>query len=229
MERIFNVIDEDGGGDITFSEMQRFISEDNSELSDYLEALGITSSDVWVLFKLLDLDGSGKIDVHEFIQGCMRLKGEARSFDINCMMYENRAMMKHSADFMEYVESQLSGLESLNAQWLLEIDERFAIRLAALSKTLTAPTAPRKSLDTLGCETGAQYGAAPEPKVDASGQWLAALSKAPTAPPKWLHTLGCEIGEELPGAQYGAPTEQKVDASAAVVTPVSSKPGLRRI
>ena len=34
------------------------------------------------------------------------MKGEARSFDINYMQYENRIMFKHLANFMEFVEDE---------------------------------------------------------------------------------------------------------------------------
>eukprot|EP00929_Paragymnodinium_shiwhaense_P034654 TRINITY_DN1881_c1_g1_i1.p1 TRINITY_DN1881_c1_g1~~TRINITY_DN1881_c1_g1_i1.p1 ORF type:complete len:601 (+),score=88.67 TRINITY_DN1881_c1_g1_i1:49-1851(+) len=49
---------------------------------EYFALLELDSSDAWMLFKLLDVDGSGIIDVEEFVEGCLRLKGAARSIDL---------------------------------------------------------------------------------------------------------------------------------------------------
>merc|ERR1712046_392970 len=40
------------------------------------------------LFKLLDLDGSDEIDAEEFVNGCMRLHGLAKSIDLATFMFD---------------------------------------------------------------------------------------------------------------------------------------------
>merc|ERR1712232_146910 len=40
-------------------------------------------TDARSLFDLLDKDSSGEVDIDEFCEGCLRLKGEAKSFDIH--------------------------------------------------------------------------------------------------------------------------------------------------
>merc|ERR1712107_826755 len=54
---------------------------------------GISVSEAWGLFRLLDLDNSGGVDIHEFTMGCLRLKGEARTIDVATMMYENKRVI----------------------------------------------------------------------------------------------------------------------------------------
>merc|ERR1712032_1128585 len=112
IRKIFRQIDNDESGDISFSELRNFLNNTSLGLRSYFDALEVNASDAWVLFKLLDRDGSGRVDIEEFCEGCVRLKGEARSFDINCMMYENRLMHTHLTEFMQFVEEKFTSIEA---------------------------------------------------------------------------------------------------------------------
>jgi len=141
LKRIFNEIDMDGGGTISFMEMRISLAE-GSELPAYLESLGISSSDVWVLFRLLDEDRDGVIDIEEFCDGIMRLKGEAKSFDINCMIYENRAMLKNTAKFMQFVEERFGDI-GLQLQQLERRQRATIAYCTRISKFATIATPPQ--------------------------------------------------------------------------------------
>merc|ERR1740117_1584095 len=84
--------------------METFLS-DESNMGDAFMALEINASDAERLFKLLDADDSGAVDVDEFCEGCLQVKGEASSFDVNCNIYEHRRMQKWMAKFMSHVEA----------------------------------------------------------------------------------------------------------------------------
>eukprot|EP00438_Fugacium_kawagutii_P002156 Skav219897 [mRNA] locus=scaffold841:182067:184126:+ [translate_table: standard] len=45
----------------------------------FLDSMGISTEDVGVLFKLLDADNSGLVELEEFVSGCMNLHGTAKS------------------------------------------------------------------------------------------------------------------------------------------------------
>jgi len=49
---------------------------------EYFALLDLDISDAYMLFTLLDEDESGGIDIEEFVEGCLRLKGAARSIDL---------------------------------------------------------------------------------------------------------------------------------------------------
>jgi len=111
MKDVFNAIDTDGTLRISEEEMELFMEDEHLRL--YLEALEINILDARVLFRLLDHDESGEIDIDEFCEGCLRLKGEAKSFDIHCLLFENQRMLLKTKHFMKYVEDRLDTLMDL--------------------------------------------------------------------------------------------------------------------
>jgi len=87
LREVFHEIDRDGSGHINGDEMEFFLADPSLNL--YLESIDIFPNDARSLFRLLDRDGSGEVSIEEFCQGCLRLKGEAKSFDIHCLIYAN--------------------------------------------------------------------------------------------------------------------------------------------
>jgi len=85
LREVFHAIDRDRSGVINGDEMEFFLSDPSLNL--YLESIDIFPNDARSLFRLLDRDGSGEVSIDEFCQGCLRLKGEAKSFDIHCLIY----------------------------------------------------------------------------------------------------------------------------------------------
>merc|ERR1719456_1672778 len=80
LEDVFKEIDQDGSGSIMYDEVEFFLSD--PDLNLYLESIDIYPNDARALFTMLDHDGSGEVSIDEFCDGCLRLKGEAKSYDI---------------------------------------------------------------------------------------------------------------------------------------------------
>merc|ERR1711862_924819 len=74
-ERAFRKIDEDGNGTIGLNELQ--MVEDNKQLTLMLQALDLDVRELNQMFKLIDVDGSGQIDIEEFVAGMGKLRGGA--------------------------------------------------------------------------------------------------------------------------------------------------------
>merc|ERR1719189_991744 len=108
MKEIFKHMDQDRSGEICIDEMEYFLTEPN--LKSYVDALGISAENTRMLFKLLDVNGSGKIDVDEFCDGCLRLQGEAKSMDVHTMIYQVRNFLAKWSEFTGYVEDRLSAI-----------------------------------------------------------------------------------------------------------------------
>lgn len=108
LQEIFHSIDIDGSGMINLKELKTFLSDSSLELQEYLAALELDADDARALFKLLDGDGSGEIDIQEFCDGCLRLKGEAKSFDINCLIYNSKRADGKLGQVIDGVEVMIS-------------------------------------------------------------------------------------------------------------------------
>merc|ERR1740123_950170 len=106
MRQVFKHMDQDSSGEITEDEMEFFLTEPS--LKSYVEALGISADNTRMLFRLVDADLSGRIDVDEFCEGCLRLQGEAKSIDVHTMIYQVKQFLTRWAEFTEYVEERFA-------------------------------------------------------------------------------------------------------------------------
>jgi len=64
---------------------------------------------------MLDLDDSGEVDMEEFVSGCLRLKGNAKSIDIHTLMFEIKYLMRKWDSFMNgatFLEERAHGGEA---------------------------------------------------------------------------------------------------------------------
>merc|ERR1719282_1196129 len=111
MKTVFRTIDQDGSGEISSAEMERFLTD--PDLKSYVDALGISAENTRMLFRLMDLDESGKIDVDEFCDGCLRLQGEAKSMDVHTMIYQVRQFLSKWSEFPAYVEERFATMNLL--------------------------------------------------------------------------------------------------------------------
>eukprot|EP00434_Breviolum_minutum_P037942 symbB.v1.2.033645.t1/scaffold4209.1/size43054/6 len=98
LQNLFWQMDDDESGTLTAEEMQQLVKD--PKMAAYFTALGFEPHDCVRLFTLLDTDSSGSVDIEEFLDGCLRLKGFARSIDVHFIMVLIHRMQK-----------QLSGLE----------------------------------------------------------------------------------------------------------------------
>lgn len=85
-------IDAEGKGAITREEL--FEAFKDERVRHYFSVLDIDIADSNYLFDMLDLDGSGEVDMDEFVSGCLRLKGNAKSIDVHTLMYEIKSIIR---------------------------------------------------------------------------------------------------------------------------------------
>merc|ERR1711920_365459 len=104
-------IDVDESGAVSLPEIENIFHDDS--MSHLLEALEITAFDARSMFKLLDRDGSGLIDIDEFCDGCLRLKGEAKSFDIQCLIFESQRLITKTTALMGHLEESITDLKDI--------------------------------------------------------------------------------------------------------------------
>mmetsp|Transcript_77226 Transcript_77226/g.153175 ORF Transcript_77226/g.153175 Transcript_77226/m.153175 type:complete len:754 (-) Transcript_77226:35-2296(-) len=93
LQDLFNEVDADGSGFITLSELESLLGDPHFMV--YLDTIDRKKNDAMDLFHMLDYDGSGKITKEEFCNGFLRLKGEAKSFDIHRLVMHSEEFMNH--------------------------------------------------------------------------------------------------------------------------------------
>merc|ERR1712012_238862 len=80
MRQFFSEMDKDMSGTINLDEIILYF--DDPTVASYFKYLGLDAHDTERLFCLLDADDSGELTLDEFLAGCLRLKGVARSIDV---------------------------------------------------------------------------------------------------------------------------------------------------
>mmetsp|Transcript_61876 Transcript_61876/g.175746 ORF Transcript_61876/g.175746 Transcript_61876/m.175746 type:complete len:637 (+) Transcript_61876:66-1976(+) len=96
MRSLFAEMDEDGSGTVNVAEIKSYFAD--PRVQSYFQAFGLDIHDAERLFKLIDDDESGDVNVNEFLYGCLRLKGAARSIDMHQLLMDNKRLEKRLED-----------------------------------------------------------------------------------------------------------------------------------
>jgi hypothetical protein len=126
--RTFNVVDNDSSEDVTRDEFDQHMEE--GHMDAYLAAMDLSKTSACDLFELIDDDNSGKINVHEFVTGCMRLKGMPRAADVSQILVDVRKLAKNldyekqitdakADEYQRRMEAMLGDLATLAEQAML--------------------------------------------------------------------------------------------------------------
>lgn len=92
IKNLFRHIDTDGSGKITIQEFENRLKDDMVQA--YFASLTLEVQDAWMLFKLLDTGKDHSIDIDEFVDGCLRLRGHAKGVDMAKIMLDNKSILK---------------------------------------------------------------------------------------------------------------------------------------
>lgn len=97
---MFTVFDDEGKLGVSFREFESHINEPSVQA--YLALLELNTSDAWSLFQLLgDENSAHTVDAEDFVDGCLRLKGSARSIDLALLRKESRVQVKRLREHLQ--------------------------------------------------------------------------------------------------------------------------------
>jgi len=96
LQETFMRLDQDGSGDLSLEEVEEMLRD--PEISAYFHLLGLNAVQSERLFRLLDTENCGRINIREFMEGCIRLKGPARSIDIHSLLNDIKTLKKAVED-----------------------------------------------------------------------------------------------------------------------------------
>jgi len=91
-------------GRITWEQFTAYFSD--SSVQAYLAAHNLETSHADMLFKLLDKDRTGDIDLDEFVLGLIRLRGDAKATDVRIVLLALSRVLKN----IEVVEKELEAV-----------------------------------------------------------------------------------------------------------------------
>jgi hypothetical protein len=130
LKDMFKETDHDDSGTISAEEFDAHLKD--AKVRAHLASVGLAVHEALGLFKLLDVDHSGQIAIEEFVVGCMRLKGGAKSIDLATLMYENKRMVERFASFDGFTRENFALLFDIQAELKAAI-ERNAEMAAEMS------------------------------------------------------------------------------------------------
>jgi len=104
LTKIFQDADTDESGTLCLLELENHFQA--PRVAAHLASMGLAVSEARAMFTLLDGDSSGNVGIEEFVFGCLRMKGNARSIDLQTLMYENKKMIhKNSSHFHDILRA----------------------------------------------------------------------------------------------------------------------------
>eukprot|EP00746_Dinoflagellata_sp_MGD_P018472 gnl/MRDRNA2_/MRDRNA2_142840_c0_seq1.p1 gnl/MRDRNA2_/MRDRNA2_142840_c0~~gnl/MRDRNA2_/MRDRNA2_142840_c0_seq1.p1 ORF type:complete len:683 (-),score=135.04 gnl/MRDRNA2_/MRDRNA2_142840_c0_seq1:11-1945(-) len=109
--RLFKEADTDKSGTLTWEKLEAHLEDDR--VKAFFRSLELDISEARGLFMLLDLNDNGVVNADEFVTGCLRLKGSAKSIDVATLLYENKRMCQKWAAFMSFCDKQLNETKQL--------------------------------------------------------------------------------------------------------------------
>jgi hypothetical protein len=84
-KKIFNMLDDSDDNEISWEEFLTHLQDPS--MNEFFKILGISRTDAKDLFMLLDRDKSGLLTLKEFVNGCLQLRGHAKSLDLARMAH----------------------------------------------------------------------------------------------------------------------------------------------
>ncbi|CAJ1384291.1 unnamed protein product, partial [Effrenium voratum] len=113
LQEIFEMADVDGSGTLKLEEVEAAIQK--PEIYNKLKMIDFPVDDPGQIFALLDYDESGELTTEEFITGCIRMKGPAKSKDLLVAQVGVDSMRKQYALFEQEMEKFQAKVAMLDA------------------------------------------------------------------------------------------------------------------
>mmetsp|Transcript_91399 Transcript_91399/g.293580 ORF Transcript_91399/g.293580 Transcript_91399/m.293580 type:complete len:620 (+) Transcript_91399:97-1956(+) len=106
----FREADLDKSGTLSWEEFRSHL--DDGRVKAYFQALDLDVSQARILFDLLDVDGSDNVTVDEFLDGCLKLKGQARSIDMNLVVFMCNKLFAMLQEHVQKSDQEFARLRS---------------------------------------------------------------------------------------------------------------------
>eukprot|EP00931_Biecheleriopsis_adriatica_P018573 TRINITY_DN12974_c0_g1_i5.p1 TRINITY_DN12974_c0_g1~~TRINITY_DN12974_c0_g1_i5.p1 ORF type:complete len:624 (-),score=79.61 TRINITY_DN12974_c0_g1_i5:24-1829(-) len=96
--RLFKALDVDSSGTIGFDEINDHL--ETAPVLEFFQDLNVHPLEAKFLFQMLDINNSGTIDFEEFLNGCIRLQGNAKALDMLLVTYDLRTAFQRNSKIL---------------------------------------------------------------------------------------------------------------------------------
>merc|ERR1719433_1171986 len=109
MQQVFQELDTNDSGALSLEEFEKHIEDE--KITAFLASLDLDVSQVRTLFILLDVDQTGEVDLDEFVTGCLRLKGGAKSLDMAIVKFQVAWILHNVRGLDNFLREKLDGAD----------------------------------------------------------------------------------------------------------------------
>eukprot|EP00931_Biecheleriopsis_adriatica_P042808 TRINITY_DN24423_c0_g1_i1.p1 TRINITY_DN24423_c0_g1~~TRINITY_DN24423_c0_g1_i1.p1 ORF type:complete len:598 (+),score=73.90 TRINITY_DN24423_c0_g1_i1:85-1878(+) len=103
--RLFSEIDADSSGYISPDEIMNHTSK--PAVKAFFEAVDVDPSEAQCLLQVIDMDGNGRVNFDEFVQGVLRLNGSAKASDLLLVAREMKRYYQHQIQELHLLKQGL--------------------------------------------------------------------------------------------------------------------------
>jgi len=110
LRELCGLADQDGTGKISRDEFLEMMGKE--VVHAYMESIGMQVTQAEMFFDLLSGHGQDEVDADRFVQGCMNMKGTAKSIDMQIQRYEVAEISRHVGEIQHTLSAlmvQMSG------------------------------------------------------------------------------------------------------------------------
>jgi hypothetical protein len=108
---LFRTIDVDRSGELTFAEVLE--KTQDPKMVGFAASLEIEVTDVAQFFAMLSEDGLYTVDIGAFVNGCMKLRGSAKSLDLMGLIHYVKRTQTQQLQLLRDFESKLGKLSDV--------------------------------------------------------------------------------------------------------------------
>jgi hypothetical protein len=95
---------------VTWEQFQANLEDEG--MKAYFMALDLDTASLEKIFRLLDVDDSGTLDLEELVDGCIRLRGSAKNVDISMLESQMHYQSKNMERQLERFSSEMDRLQA---------------------------------------------------------------------------------------------------------------------